>query len=218
MSLIAERISMLLADGKWIRAAVARARALTGGSNACAATLSQILLELKLIDKPYTWTQDLVGSEDEMGLLEKTYTMERILHPADIIPADIIASRDRPDDGNRAPDHVFTAVSYPEGPTANPFIRVVDNYCRNGQPYLRNLGSSGFYAGAWRNKTPMSYGLRFKSTEQPAAAAARARQELINALALAYKVAAAAEISQLTLHHLNSLRWSPELRDYDPEK
>jgi hypothetical protein len=204
-------------DSQWVRDSVEQARRLTGGANACAATLSVLLKELGLIDRLYTWTADLVGTETRAGLLETHHPIERILHPAQVHAADVLVSRDRPDDGNDAPDHVFLAVGDPAGSDpANPFVQVVDNYCRNGKPYWRNLGKGGWHAGAWRNKTPMAYALRFVETEPVSAAALAARQQLVDALAGAYRASQHAELSQATLHMLNSLRWSPELLELSP--
>jgi len=204
-------------DPRWVKDSVARARSLTGGPNACAATLSVLLEELGLIDRLYTWTADLVGTETRAGLLELHHPVERVLHPAQVHAGDVLVSRDRPDDGNDAPDHVFLAVGDPAGSDpANPFALVVDNYCRNGNPYWRNLGRGGWHAGGWRNKTPLAYALRFVEPEPVGAEAQQARQQLVNALVDAYRAAQRAELSQATMHHLNSLRHSAELVEIKP--
>jgi hypothetical protein len=204
-------------DPAWVRAAVARARRLTGGPNACAATLSVLLKELGLIERLYTWTADLVGTETRTSLLEQLHPMVRILHPAELRAGDILVSRDRPDDGNDAPDHVCLAVSDPAGSDpANPFVQVVDNYCRNGKPYWRNLGKSGWYKGAWRAKTPLAYALRFVEARPVGEDTRQARQHIVDALADAYRAAQRAELSQPTMHHLNALRHSAELAAVEP--
>lgn len=204
-------------DPRWVRDSVAQARKLTGGANACAATLSVLLKELGLIDRLYTWTADLVGTETRAGLLEIHHPMERILHPAHVHVGDVLVSRDRPDDGNDAPDHVFLAAGDPAGnDPANPFVLAVDNYCRTGKPYWRNLGKGGWHAGAWRNKTPLAYALRFVEPPPVSTTAQLARQQLVNALAEAYRAAQRAELSQATMHHLNSLRHSAELVEIKP--
>jgi hypothetical protein len=216
MNQIIKQILDRARDPAWVRAAVDRARRLTGGPNACAATLSVLLKELGLIERLYTWTADLVGTEMRTRL-EQRHPMARILHPADVRAGDILVSRDRPDDGNDAPDHVGLAVSDPAGnDPANPFVQAVDNYCRNGKPYWRNLGKSGFCAGAWRAKTPMAYALRFIKQPPVSEDAQLARQHLVNALADAYRAARRAELSQPTMHHLNALRHSAELAAVEP--
>jgi hypothetical protein len=210
-------------DPKWVRQAVAKARKATGGPNACAATLSVLLRELGLIDRLYTWTADLVGSETRAGLLEQRLPVERILHPADVRSGDVLVSRDRADDGNDAPDHVYLAVGDPAGSDpANPFVLVVDNYCVSGKPYWRNLGKGGFYGGAWRNKTPLAYALRFVAPQpvspQASAEVQLARQQLVDALADAYRAAQRAELSQATLQQLNNFRHSSELKGLRPSE
>lgn len=208
-----------LAKPDYVKGKVAEARKLTGGPNACAATLSLILKDLGLIDKAYTWTASLIGTETETSLLEELHPMVRILHPADVQPGDFVASRDRPNDGNSAPDHVFTILRPPEGPDlSNPFALVIDNYCTSGKPYWRNLGKSGFYAGAWRGKTPMAYALRLVDPAPANHDTRKHRQLLVNALAAVYREAKLAKLSQATEHHLNALRWSVELRDLKPQK
>lgn len=207
-----------LAKPAYVKDKIDEARRETGGPNACAATLSLILKDLGLIDKVYKWTAQLVGTEDKQSLLEQTHAMVRIMHPADVLPGDIVASRDRPQDGNRAPDHVFVIVGRPEGPDlSNPFAPVIDNYCRNGKPYWRNLGRSGLYGGAWRKKTPMAYALRLVDPPEANHGARKHRQQLVNALKTVYREAKLAKLSQPTEHHLNQLRWSVELRDFDVE-
>lgn len=152
-------------DPLWVKDAVMTARARTGGPNACAATLSQVLLDLRLIDKTYTWTADIVGTENRVGLLEVNAPTIRINHPSDVRAGDILVSRDRAGDDNDAPDHVYMAYGDPEGPRDNPFIQVIDNYCRNGKPYWRNLGKSGWHRGRQCAKTPMAYAIRFVENE-----------------------------------------------------
>jgi len=206
-----------LAKPDYVKDKVAEARQLTGGPNACAATLSLILKDLGLIDKVYKWTADLVGTENTTSLLEQLHPMARILHPAEVRAGDILVSRDRPDDGNDAPDHVCLAVGDPVSKDpANPFVLVIDNYCRSGKPYWRNLGKSGWYKGAWRAKTPLAYTLRFVEVQLVSAAEQLARQHLVDALADAYRAAQRASLSQPTLHHLNALRHSAELAAVEP--
>jgi hypothetical protein len=171
------------------------------------------LLECRLLNPGefYTWTSQLVGSEETTSLLEFRYPVERILHPVDIQPWDIVASRDR--NNNDAPDHVFTVVSHPEGSDRNnPFALVVDNYYKRGKPYWRNLGRSGWHRGAWRGKTPMAYALRItpEDTEISADVVA-ARQDLVDLLPAVYAAADGGELTQATMHHLNQFRHSPEL-------
>lgn len=210
------KILQRLRDPQWVRQGVARAREATGGPNACAATLSVLLQDLGLIDKLYTWTAQLVGTETKTSLLEEHYPVERILHPAQVRAGDILASRDRAEDDNTAPDHVYVAVGDPEGSDPdNPFALVVDNYCRNGKPYWRNLGRSGWYANAWRGKTPMAYALRFVDAAPPSAEVATARQQMVNQLSRLYQLAPPAELSAQTMHHLNALRWSVELGELE---
>jgi len=184
---------------------------------ACAATMSLILREAGILkaNEFYPWTAQLAGSDDDISILEQRFNMKRIHHPADILPGDLIASRDR--NLNKAPDHVFIAVGKPEGDTNNPCVLVIDNYCRNGLPYWRNLGRSGWYAGRWRGKTPMAYALRFMDGEEHDDEIASARQALVNSLAPVYKAAEISGLSQPTMHHLNQLRFSAELRKYKPE-
>jgi len=214
---ITDRLLEKLADAAYVRAAVARARKLTGGPNACAATLTTVLKDLGLVDAVSTWTSHVIGTEKQLSKLEQRYPMLRVLHPAEMLPGDVCASRDRPDDSNDAPDHVFTLVGAPEGPDrGNPFALVVDNYCRSGRPYWRNLGRSGWYKGAWRGKTPVAYALRF--VDQPLCddAAHLARQRVVDALDEVYRATDGALLPQAVLHHLNLFRWSPELREFKP--
>jgi len=213
---ITGKILAHMRDPQWVRQSVARAREATGGPNACAATLSVLLQELGLIDKLYTWTAQLVGTETSTSLLEERYPIERILHPAQVHAGDILASRDRSEDDNTAPDHVYTAVGDPKGSDPdNPFALVVDNYCRNGKPYWRNLGRSGWHAGAWRGKTPMAYALRFIDPAPASPEIAARRQELVNQFPRLYQLAKSAELSAQTMHHLNALRWSVELGEVE---
>ena len=213
---IAGKILKRLRDPQWVRQGVAKARKATGGPNACAATLSVLLQELGLIDKLYTWTAQLVGTETKTSLLEERYPIERILHPAQVHAGDILASRDRAEDDNTAPDHVYVAVGNPQGSdTDNPFALVVDNYCRNGRPYWRNLGRSGWYANGWRKKTPMAYALRFVEPPTVSPDVTAARQDIVNHLPKLYQLAPMAELSPQTMHHLNALRWSVELGDVE---
>jgi len=205
-----------LADPLWVRQAVATARC--KAKPACAAFLSTLLVDCRLLDPEEfkTWTSQLVGTETDTSLLEQRWPVERITHPADIRPGDIVASRDRND--NNAPDHVFTVVGMPEGADRNnPFVLVVDNYCTRGKPYWRNLGKSGLHRGAWRGKTPMAYALRIIA-EEPALSAevSGARYGVVLMLAKVYAAAAASDLSQQTMHHLNQFRHSPELREFKP--
>lgn len=208
-----------LLDPAWVKGAVERGRKLTGGANACAATLSQLLLDFGLLDKAHTWTSQIVGTYDMVSLLEQNFAVKRIHHPADVRPGDIIASRDRAGDGNDAPDHVFVAVSEPQGvDNDNPFVMVVDNYCRDGKPYWRNLGKGGSHAGKSCKYTPMAYALRFVAPEAVGTTALTARQLLVNKLTEVYALAQRAQLPRDTIHALNAFRWSAELGRFMPQK
>lgn len=210
MAGIVDRILEHVKNPDWVRDSVAKARQATGGPNACAATLSMLLIDLELIDKVHTWTAELVGTEEEVGLLEKQHPVERIRYPSEVRAGDLVASRDL--NANKVPDHVFVAAADPEGSDQdNPFCLVIDNYCRNGKPYWRNLGKSGWYGVHRCTKTPMAYALRFVEPAAVSEQVAAARLELVQQFPHLYQLAKSAELSPATLHYLNALRWSVEL-------
>lgn len=200
-----------LLDNSYVSRKRREARRLTGGGPSCAAFLSLVLVDAGLIKSPVTWTANIVGSESEAGMLEKLHPCKRIYIPRDVLPGDIIVTRDL--NSNGAPDHVGFALGTMQGEPANPFVQ----FCDNQGTYFRNLGKGAWFKSRWVNKTPMAYIIRLAGEPVVSDVETQARQKIVNHLAPVYSFAVTAGLSGSTLRNLNLFRHSPELRGYDPE-